>query len=135
MATSKPTDRHTHTHFRNAVPLPWGSLRLAPIKRNLECARRNNPQVDKLEQAREGNANEDHFANTQLLQITIQKCARNVNRTIKVSDIALPLTELVESFVTAIFHPQRARLRASVHSLLHTCIGNEIRFLLPFIIL
>ena len=83
MATSKPTDRHTHTHFRNAVPLPWGSLRLAPIKRNLECARRNNPQVDKLEQAREGNANEDHFANTQLLQITIQKCGTDMKRTIK----------------------------------------------------
>ena len=25
------TDRQTHTHFRNAVTLVWGSLRLAPI--------------------------------------------------------------------------------------------------------
>ena len=29
MAASKPTD--IHTHFRNAVPLVWGSLRLTPI--------------------------------------------------------------------------------------------------------
>ena len=29
MVTSKQA--HTLTHFRNAVPLVWGSLRLAPI--------------------------------------------------------------------------------------------------------
>ena len=29
MATSKQT--YIHTHFRNAVKLVWGSLRLAPI--------------------------------------------------------------------------------------------------------
>ena len=40
-------------------------------------------QVDKLEQAREGSANEDH------LQITNQKCARDVKRTIETSDMAL----------------------------------------------
>ena len=27
---AKQTDRQTYTHFRNAVPLVWGSLRLAP---------------------------------------------------------------------------------------------------------
>ena len=33
MATSKQASKHVHTltHFRNAVPLVWGSLRLAPI--------------------------------------------------------------------------------------------------------
>ena len=29
MATSKQTS--IHTYFRNAVPLVWGSLRLAPV--------------------------------------------------------------------------------------------------------
>jgi len=61
--------------------------------------------VDKLEHAREGSANEDHFANNQwgsVLQITDQKCARNVKRTIKTSDMALLL---IESFAIAIPHP------------------------------
>ena len=40
-------------------------------------------QVDKLEQACEGSANEDH------LQITNQKYTRDVKRTIKTSDMAL----------------------------------------------
>ena len=48
-------------------------------------------QVDKLEQAREGSANEDH------LQITNQKCARDVKRTIKTSYMAL-LIYLPSSF-------------------------------------
>ena len=51
-----------------------------------------------IEQTCEGRANEDHFANNQwesLLQISNQKCARNVKRT---SDMALLLIELVESF-------------------------------------
>ena len=64
--------------------------------------------MDKLEQAREGSANEDHFANNQwgsLLQITNQKCARNVKRTIKT--MALLLIELVETFVITIRHPRR----------------------------
>ena len=47
-----------------------------------------------------------------LLQITIQKCDKNVKRTIKISDMALLLMELVESFAIAICHPRRAhRLR------------------------
>ena len=64
-----------------------------------------------VEQTCEGNVNEDHFANNQwesLLQITIQKCARSVKRTIKTSDMALLLIELVESFAIAICHPQCA---------------------------
>ena len=39
--------------------------------------RRNIPQVDKLEQARQGSVNEDPFANNN------QKCTRNVKRTMK----------------------------------------------------
>ena len=49
----------------------------------------------------DGSVNEGHFANIQwgsLLQINNQKCARNVKRTIKTSDMALILVELVESF-------------------------------------
>ena len=61
--------------------------------------------MDKLEQAHEGSVNEGHFANNQwgsLLQITNEKCARNVKRTIKASDMALLLTELIESFAITI---------------------------------
>ena len=61
--------------------------------------------MDKLEQAHEGSTNEGHFANNQLgslWQITNEKCARNVKRTIKTSDMALLLIELVESFAIAI---------------------------------
>ena len=53
----------------------------------------------------DGSANEDHFANIQwgsLLQIYNQKCARNVKRSIKTSDMALLLIELVASFAIAI---------------------------------
>ena len=61
-----------------------------------------------IEQAREGSANEDDFASNRwglLLQITNQKCTRNVKMTIKASDMALLLIELVESFAIAICHP------------------------------
>ena len=54
-----------------------------------------------------------------LLRMTNQKCARNLKRTIKTSDMALLLVELVESF--AIRHPRHTyRLRLSVASLLFT---------------
>ena len=60
----------------------------------------------KLEQAHEGSANEDHFANNQwgsLLQKTNQTSTRNVKRAIKTSDMALLLMELlVESLAIAI---------------------------------
>ena len=59
-----------------------------------------------IEQAREGSANDDDFASNRwgsLLQIT--KCTRNVKKTIKASDMALLLIELVESFAIAICHP------------------------------
>ena len=49
---------------------------LLQLNEKLEWVRRNIPQVAKLEQARKGSANEDHFANNQwesLLQITNQK--------------------------------------------------------------
>ena len=52
--------------------------------------------MDKLEQAHKGGANQDHFANNQsgsLVQITNEKCARNVKSTIKTSDMALLLIE------------------------------------------
>ena len=60
------------------------------------------------QQACEDNGNKDHFANNQwrsLLQITVQKCVRNVKKPIRTSDMALLLTELVESFTIAIYHP------------------------------
>ena len=53
----------------------------------------------------DGSVNEGHFANIQwgsLLQINNQKCARNVKRTIKTSDMALLLIELVASFAIAV---------------------------------
>ena len=59
-------------------------------------------------------SNKNHFVNNQwgsLLRLTNQKCARNVKRTTKTSDMALLL---VESF--AIRHPRCA----SVDSLLST---------------
>ena len=52
--------------------------------------------MDKLEQAREGGVNQDHFANNQsgsLVQIANHKCARNVKSTIKTSDMVLLLIE------------------------------------------
>ena len=74
----------------------------------MEWGRQNIPQVDKLEQARKGSANEDHFAKNRwgslhsLVQVTNQKYTRNLKRTIKTSDMALLLIELGESFATAI---------------------------------
>ena len=59
------------------------------MNKNLEWVRRNIPQVDKLEQAREGSANEDHFAMGITFAIANQEPARNVKRTIKTSDTAL----------------------------------------------
>ena len=62
------------------------------VNENLEWVRQNIPQVDKLEQAHKGIANEDHFAKNRwgllhsLVQVTIQKYSRNVRRTIKTSN-------------------------------------------------
>ena len=70
----------------------------------------------------EASATEYHFANNQwgsLLQITNQKCARNVKSTMKTSDMALLLIQLVESFAISICHPRRTRI----------CDGHELGFL------
>jgi len=74
-------------------------------------------------QAREGSANEDHFA---IMEITFanNKCARNVKRTIKTSDMALLLTESVESFAIAILD---ALVDCEFPRL--TALYNELRFL------
>ena len=65
-----------------------------------------------VEQARDGSARKHHFAKINqwgsLLQLTNQKCTTNVKRTIKASDMALLLKELVESFAIAICSPERA---------------------------
>ena len=37
MAASKQASTYVNTHFRNAVPLVWGSLRLAPINSPASC--------------------------------------------------------------------------------------------------
>ena len=65
------------------------------------------------------------------------KCARNVEKTIKTSDIELPLKELVESFAIAILD---ALIDCEFPRL--TALYNELRFAspsmrtrLPFVIL
>ena len=56
----------------------------------------NIPQVDKLEQACEGNVNEDHHFRITISEVRLKI---NVERAIKASEMALFLTELVDSFI------------------------------------
>ena len=85
--------------------------------------------MDKLEQAREGSANEEHFANNQwgtVLRITNQKCTRNVEKTIKTLDMALLLIKLVESFTIAIFNALIDCKFPLTHSLPQTIFSPSI---------